>query len=80
MLNPAYGQPCYTVTVAPGKIVEVYFGNTDFPLPGTAQLFSEGGVILRDAPDLAEPFTDDAWLDAPAQVSGLFLPMITTDK
>jgi hypothetical protein len=43
------------VTIAPGKIGEVYFGDTDYPLISPAQTDARRSVILRAVPGIFMP-------------------------
>jgi hypothetical protein len=52
LIDPTYQQPCYRLTVGPGQIAQVYFGNVNHPLASAAQSDVAQGVFIMDASDL----------------------------
>ena len=83
LIDAAYQQPCYLLTVGPGQIAQVTFGNVDHPVASAAHLEASQGVVIFNAPNVEadeEHYdivdTDEAWLNVPEWVPGLFMPMI----
>ncbi|MCC6458018.1 MAG: pullulanase-type alpha-1,6-glucosidase [Caldilineaceae bacterium] len=83
LIDATYQQPCYLLTVGPGQIAQVHFGNVDRPVARSAQSSAIQGMLIFDAPDVEVDEanydavdTDEAWLNAPDTVGGLFMPMI----
>ena len=79
----AYQKPCYSVTVNPGKVVAVRFGNSTTPLVVAAGTDEFTDVIVTDLPDTDDDGNEvtllpDPWPDVmEEQVNVLFLPLVS---
>ena len=82
VLTHPYQKPCYSVTLAPGQVAAVRFGNSTTPLVAVAEAGAFDDVIVMDLPDTDDDGNEvtplpDPWPDvAEAQVSALFLPLV----
>lgn len=78
-------QPCYTVTVAPGKSVWTRFGNSTTPLAAAASAQAFEDIVICDLPALddagqaTEPARDPWEEEEAATANSLFLPMVVHD-
>lgn len=74
-LNSTFQQPCYAITVAPGKAVWARFGNSKTQLAGGTGGTTFTDVIVADligADDVVDPWPDEA----SSTEESIFLPLI----
>ena len=82
VVNPTYGQPCYSGNLPPGSIALALFGNTQERTGRSLQagdaILSLSGVITADADETFTLSTEDiaAELAEPLITDEIFLPLI----
>lgn len=82
-LDPGRNQPCYTVTVAPGKAVWTRFGNSNTVLASAAAETPFTDIVICDLPATDDEGNEltaerDPWEEEEAATANqLFLPFVT---
>ena len=80
----ADGQPCYWITIPPGKSITLWFGNTQVPPALTTPVLGDDDIIpeLVDRPEV--PFDEAGYdghiyEDADLQIRVVYLPILLTN-
>ena len=83
LIDPAFSQPCYVLTLGVGQIAQVVFGNSDGLAASSVPSYDDGVFIFSmpdnetDDDNYDAVDTDEEYLNTPDEVSGIYLPLVT---